>query len=102
MPTETGRRAGQTLAALLRGETPEPAPFTAMPSFWSDQYAHTLQSFGIPGLATSIAMVDGDADGPCIAEYCNDSGLIGVVGIDRTPQLAAYRQQLMQRPLTHA
>ena len=102
MPTETGRRAGQTLAALLRGAEPDPAPFTGMPSFWSDQYSHTLQSFGMPGLATSIVMVDGEADGPCIAEFRNGSGLVGVVGVDRTPQLAAYRPQLMQRPLAHA
>jgi NADPH-dependent 2,4-dienoyl-CoA reductase/sulfur reductase-like enzyme len=33
MPTETGRRAGATLAALLVGEEPDRGPFTAMPSF---------------------------------------------------------------------
>jgi 3-phenylpropionate/trans-cinnamate dioxygenase ferredoxin reductase subunit len=101
MPTETGRRAGRTMAALLRGDEPDRAPFTAMPSFWSDQYSHKLQSFGMPGLATRIEVADGDANGPCIVEYLNATGLVGVVGVDRTPELAPYRKTLMERPLAH-
>lgn len=97
MPTETGRRAGATLAALLAGGEPDRGPFTAMPSFWSDQYHHKLQSFGMPGLADRIELVDGDPDGPCIVEYHDASGLVGVVGVDRTQQLAPYRKQLMAR-----
>jgi 3-phenylpropionate/trans-cinnamate dioxygenase ferredoxin reductase component len=99
MPTETGRRAGATLAALLRGEEPDRGPFMAMPSFWSDQYSHKLQSFGMPGIADRIEVVDGDVDGPCIVEYHNDSGLVGVVGVDRTPDLAPYRKALMGRAI---
>lgn len=97
MPTETGRRAGATLAALLADAPVDPAPFRAMPSFWSDQYSHKLQSFGMPGIATRIEIVDGDPDTACIAEYHDDSGLVGVVGIDRTQELAPYRKQLMER-----
>ena len=97
MPTETGKRAGATLAALLSGQEVATAPFTAMPSFWSDQYKHKVQSFGMPGIATRISLVDGDVDGPCIVEYHDDSGLVGVVGIDRTSELAPYRTRLMQR-----
>ena len=97
MPTETGRRAGQTLAALLAGEQPVPEPFAGMPSFWSDQYEYKLQSFGMPGIATRIELADGDADGACIAEYHDDSGLVGVVGIDRTQDLGPYRKQMMER-----
>lgn len=97
IPTETGRRAGRTLAALLAGEEPDTGPFTALPTFWSDQYDITLQSFGMPGLATEVTLVDGDADGPCIAEYRDTTGLVGVVGIDRTSDLAAYRSALNGR-----
>lgn len=97
MPTETGRRAGQTLAALLAGQVPDRGPFTAMPSFWSDQFETKVQSFGMPGLATRIDVVDGDVDGPCILEYSDDSGLVGVIGLDRTAELARYRKQLMSR-----
>ena len=100
MPTETGRRAGQTMAALLAGEEPDRGPFTAMPSFWSDQYDYALQSFGMPGLATRIELAEGDLDGPCIVEYHDDLGLVGVVGIDRTRETAPYRQQLMGRSVS--
>ncbi len=97
MPTETGRRAGATLAALLAGAEPDRGPFTAMPSFWSDQYDHKLQSFGMPGIADRIELVEGEPDGPCIVEYHDASGLVGVVGVDRTQELAPYRKQLMTR-----
>lgn len=97
MPTETGRRAGQTMAALMAGDEPDRGPFTAMPAFWSDQYDHTLQSFGMPGLATRVEPVSGDLDGPCIVEYHDDSGLVGVVGVDRTQETAPYRRLLMGR-----
>jgi NADPH-dependent 2,4-dienoyl-CoA reductase/sulfur reductase-like enzyme len=100
MPTETGRRAGQTLAALLAGEEPDRGPFTAMPSFWSDQYDYALQSFGMPDLATRVELADGDLDGPCIVVYHDDLGLVGVVGIDRTRETAPYRQQLMGRSVS--
>jgi NADPH-dependent 2,4-dienoyl-CoA reductase/sulfur reductase-like enzyme len=96
MPTETGRRAGATLAALLAGEEPDRGPFTSLPSFWSDQYEYQLQSFGMPDLGDPIE-VDGDLDGPCIAAYHDLNGLVGVVGIDRTRDLAPYRSQLMAR-----
>jgi len=97
MPTETGRRAGRTLAALMRGADPGTEPFTAMPAFWSDQYHHKLQSFGMPGLADRIEVVSGNVDADCIVAYHDRQGLVGVVGIDRTSELAPYRRQLMDR-----
>ena len=97
MPTDTGRRAGRTMAALLAGEEPDRSPFAVVPSFWSDQYDHTLQSFGMPGLATSVTCADGDLDGPCIVEYLDDHDVVGVVGVDRTKDLAPYRARLMER-----
>jgi hypothetical protein len=68
-----------------------------MPSFWSDQYQYKLQSFGMPGLATSIQIVEGTADDACIVEYSDESGLVGVVGVDRTAELAPYRKHLLER-----
>jgi 3-phenylpropionate/trans-cinnamate dioxygenase ferredoxin reductase component len=97
MPTETGRRAGRTLAALLAGEEPDRGPFAAMPSFWSDQYDLALQSFGMPGLATKVDVVDGDLEGDCIVEYHDASGLVGVVGVNRTSQLVGHRKRLLSR-----
>ncbi|MDI1289721.1 MAG: hypothetical protein PSX37_07220, partial [bacterium] len=58
---------------------------------------YKLQSFGMPGIATRIELADGDADGACIATYHDESGLVGVVGIDRTQDLSPFRKQLMGR-----
>jgi len=95
LPTETGKRAGATLAALLTGQPAPDAPFAPMPSFWSDQYQHKLQSFGLPGLATEIVVVQGEPVGACVAEYRRDGALVGVIGIDATSALVPYRAALM-------
>ena len=97
IPTETAKRAGPTLAAILRGEEPDRAPFLAMPAFWSDQYEFTLQSFGMPGIADRVEVVSGTVDEPCIVEYSDASGLVGVVGVDRTAEVAPYRKALLAR-----
>ena len=97
IPTETAKRAGPTLAAILRGEEPDRSPFLAMPAFWSDQYEFTLQSFGMPGIADRVEVVSGTVDEPCIVEYSDASGLVGVVGVDRTAEVAQYRKALLAR-----
>lgn len=94
--TDTGRRAGATLAALLAGQEPDRSPLTFLPSFWSDQYEHTLQSFGLPGAATHRAVL-GHLDEACIVEYSDEAGLVGVVGVDRTQDVARYRAALSER-----
>ncbi len=96
MPTETGKRAGATLAALLKGEAPTDDPFSALPAFWSDQFEYQLQSYGLPGVAARSKVVSGDLDGPCIVEYFNDKDhLVGVIGIDTVKELVPYRKKLM-------
>jgi NADPH-dependent 2,4-dienoyl-CoA reductase/sulfur reductase-like enzyme len=97
IPTETAKRAGPTLAAILRGEEPDRSPFLAMPAFWSDQYEFTLQSFGMPGIADRVEVMSGTVDEPCIVEYSDASGLVGVVGVDRTAEVAPYRKALLAR-----
>lgn len=95
MPTETGRRAGQTLAALLQ-ETELGAPFSALPAFWSDQYDLNLQSYGMPALGEPL-LVDGQWDGDCIVEYRASDELVGVIGVNRTNDLMDYRKALLAR-----
>ena len=51
----------------------------------------------MPGIATSSQLVEGSADEACIFEYSDDTGLVGVVGVDRTAELAPYRKQLLER-----
>lgn len=95
LPTETGKRAGATLAALLAGDSVPDTPFKPMPSFWSDQYEHKLQSFGLPGLADEVLIVSGNPDSECVAEYRRAGTLVGVIGIDATSALVPYRAALM-------
>jgi len=93
LPTETGKRAGQTLAAVLRGEpldatTPAFAP---LPSFWSDQYDAHLLAFGMTYLADRSALVAGSPDSECVVEYFRDDVLVGVCGIGMRSAVQAYR-----------
>lgn len=94
LPTETGKRAGQTLGALLNGEEPT-GDFRPMPAFWSDQYDIGLQSYGLPALGEAT-LVDGDWSGDCIVEYLRDGEVIGVVGVNRTKDLMHYRKDIGQ------
>ena len=92
MPTETGKRAGLTLAAILRGEETD-GEFRPMPSFWSDQYDYSLQSYGMPGLGEP-RLVDGEWSGDCIVEYRRDDELVGVIGVNRTAEVTRYRKKI--------
>ena len=92
LPTETGKRAGQTLGALLGGEEPT-GDFRPMPAFWSDQYDISLQSYGQPSLGMPT-LVDGEWSGDCIVEYLRDGEVIGVVGVNRTKDLMHYRKEI--------
>jgi 3-phenylpropionate/trans-cinnamate dioxygenase ferredoxin reductase subunit len=97
LPTETGRRAGKTLAALLAEEKPVVEPVNFIPTFWSEQYEFNIQSFGMPGLGESQRLTFGQWDGPLVIEYLRGDALVGVVGIDSSPQLVPYRDQLLKR-----
>jgi 3-phenylpropionate/trans-cinnamate dioxygenase ferredoxin reductase subunit len=92
LPTETGKRAGQTLGSLLAGEEPT-GDFRPMPAFWSDQYDISLQSYGQPGLGEPT-LVDGEWSGDCIVEYMRGDEVVGVVGVNRTKDLMHYRQEI--------
>jgi 3-phenylpropionate/trans-cinnamate dioxygenase ferredoxin reductase component len=96
LPTESGRRAGATLAAWVAGSEIDEVPFTPMPSFWSDQHEYRLQSFGVPGAGDRMELLDGELDEPCIIGYFKGDKLMGVVGIDRTADLMPYRKQIAE------
>ncbi len=97
LPTETGRRAGKTLAALLAGEEPLLEPINFIPNFWSDQYEYNIQSFGMPGIADNERLSFGTWSQPLVVEYFRGDELVGVVGIDSVPELVPYRKLLMKR-----
>jgi NADPH-dependent 2,4-dienoyl-CoA reductase/sulfur reductase-like enzyme len=88
IPTDTARRAAPTLLALLRGEAPDPTPFTPVPSFWSDQLDLRLQSFGSPALADEARLVEGDPNGltdGVLVTYHRDGEHVGTVALNLPP-----------------
>ena len=94
---DLGTHAGRSLAKQLTHTGESETPFAAVPAFWSDQYDLQIQSFGLPSIATEVAVIESDADGNCITEYSDASGLVGVVGINRTSEVARYRTLLNAR-----
>ncbi len=103
VPTDTGRRAGAVLAAYLSGDAARYAevvatPWEVLPSFWSDQYDVRLQSYGMPGLADDVRLLEGDLDGECVVGYLKDGQLVGVVGLGMLRQVNAYRDQVRYTP----
>lgn len=106
-PTDTARRAASVLAAGLRGEDDPDvvdAPWETLPSFWSDQGAIRLQSYGMPGLASpdEIRLLHGRLDAECVVGYFCDDDLVGVVGLGMAAELARYRSQLGRRSRVRA
>ncbi len=91
LPTETGKRAGQTLAAILAGDPVDLAPFAPLPSFWSDQYDAHLLAFGMTYLGDRSEVVAGSLDAECVVEYYRDDALVGVCGIGMRTAIQAYR-----------
>lgn len=94
---DLGTHAGRSLAKELNGASQPETPFAAVPSFWSDQYDIQIQSFGIPSIATAVTIIEAADDGSCIAEYTDSSGLVGVVGLNRTSEIAHYRKRFTGR-----
>jgi 3-phenylpropionate/trans-cinnamate dioxygenase ferredoxin reductase component len=95
VPTDTGKRAGATVAALLAGAAPDPTPFTPMPSFWSDQYDQRLQSFGALGIADAVSVLEGDLDREFVAGYLRAGRLVGVAGVGLMQSLLRWRGELL-------
>ncbi len=62
IPGDSAKRAAAAVIAHLSGEPLEAPPFAPLPAFWSDQFGLRLQSFGSPGLADSVEVVEGSLD----------------------------------------
>lgn len=95
VPTDTGRRAGPALVAGLTGAGLNGAPFAPLPSFWSDQYDVSLQSFGALGLADEVRLLEGDLDGEFVAAYLAAGRLVGVAGVGLMTRLLELRAELL-------
>lgn len=95
---DTGRRAGQVLAADLAGAVVPPGGRTwpAIPSFWSDLGEIRLQAFGLPELADPDGMrvVAGELDGDVVVGYHRGDDLVAAVGIGPLDQVLPLRERI--------
>ncbi|NUP18038.1 MAG: FAD-dependent oxidoreductase [Streptomyces sp.] len=102
IPTDTARHAAKVLVAHLAGAQADLAPFTPLPTFWSDQHDFRLQSFGAPLLGLGdVRVLDGDPDGDVLVGYHTDDRLVGVVALGGQAAArgaARYRAQLLRQP----
>ncbi len=95
IPTDTAKHAARTLVAALAGQEPDAPAFAPLPSFWSDQYDLRLQSFGAPGLADEVQLLEGGGR-DLVAGYYRTGELVGVVALGTGAGAAAgrYRARL--------
>ena len=98
MPPLTAKRAAPALVAGLAGVALDPEPFAPVPSFWSDQYDVTIQSFGTPELADEVEVVEGHLRGPFLAAYRQStpsgSRLVAAIGVGTMDGLLDLRAAL--------
>lgn len=100
IPTDTAKRAAQTLVAHLEGRELESEVFAPLPSFWSDQFDLRLQGYGAPGLADSTELLEGTLKGvaagsPLAVGYLRADVLVGVVMVGVPPARQPHYRNLV-------
>lgn len=97
IPTECAKYVAQIIAAQLGSDVAVDdllaKPFKPIPSFWSDQFDVHLLAYGLPGLADSVDLVQGEINGDCVFEYRRDGELVGVAGIGLRSVVQGYRKE---------
>lgn len=92
--------AGDTAALVAQNLlAAEPAPLTAVPYFWTDQYQSKFQVIGLPGPDDELTVIDGALDGKFAAHYTRAGILTGAVTVGMPAALAPYRK-LVGNPLS--
>ena len=98
IPTDTGKRVGQVLAAKLNGAENWPAvleeKFAPIPSFWSDQFDMHILAFGLLALADEVKLIHGEIDADCVFGYYREGQMVGVCGIGLRSTVQGYRAQV--------
>ena len=93
---EQGAIAASNLVAVAAGEPP--APYDAVPFFWSMQYDARIQFLGRAGAGDEVRVVHGDpANGKFVAIYGAGGKLHGALGVSMPKYLMPYRSLLLER-----
>jgi NADPH-dependent 2,4-dienoyl-CoA reductase/sulfur reductase-like enzyme len=89
------REMGAIAAANLIADGDAPASFTAVPTFWSDQYDVKIKSAGLLGAADSYAVVEDDPERPALVVEAHREGrLVGAIAFNRNRTIIDYQRQL--------
>ena len=81
-----------TAAATLLGA---PAPFTAVPYFWSEQYGRQLQLAGTTSPDDTVTVVEGSVEERSfVATYERSGQLVAVLGLAAPRPFTAWRRRL--------
>jgi 3-phenylpropionate/trans-cinnamate dioxygenase ferredoxin reductase subunit len=82
---------GRAVATAIMGE---PAPYDALPWFWSDQHSRKLQIAGLPHGHDSVVL-RGDPEGEAFSAFCfAGDRLVCVESVNRMPDHMAARKLL--------
>jgi 3-phenylpropionate/trans-cinnamate dioxygenase ferredoxin reductase subunit len=95
------RDMGIAAAANLVREPEARTAFTAVPTFWSDQYDVKIKSAGLLAAADSFTVVDEDPERPAlVVEAHRGEALVGAVVFNRNRTIIQYQRQLAAPPGT--
>ena len=94
---EQGAAAARNAVALA-GDPPAAArPFTTVPYFWSDWYAHRIQFVGVAG-ADEVRVVAGDVDAErFVALYRRGDRVVGALTLNGQAVVMKYRALIARR-----
>jgi NADPH-dependent 2,4-dienoyl-CoA reductase/sulfur reductase-like enzyme len=86
---------GATAATnLLKGPDAREV-FTAVPTFWSDQYDVKIKSAGLLNVADSYTVVEEDPERPSLVVEAHRQGeLVGAVVFNRNRTIIGYQRKL--------
>jgi 3-phenylpropionate/trans-cinnamate dioxygenase ferredoxin reductase component len=89
------RDMGAVAATNLLRERSERQVFTAVPTFWSDQYDVKIKSAGLLSIADRFTVIDEDPERPAlVVEAHRGDELVGAVVFNRNRTIIGYQRQL--------
>ena len=81
------------IAAINLLEKSNVQPYTPIPWFWSDQYEHKIQLFGLSSSTDVFEIIEGSmADRKFVALYKREGKVVGVLGLNSPRQVIQNRQ----------
>ena len=98
IPIESGKRVGREIAHhhapgfvadFTMGEH-----FNPLPSFWSDQFAMSILSYGEPKLADETILLEGEIANEFVFGYRRKGELVGVAGLGMRREVNKFRGEI--------